>query len=69
MDAKEDQNTSPKPRLPISNPVPLNTYPRIRRRKPNMSKLKLTQIHEKSPEPEYKNGHELVRIFSSLDIL
>ncbi|KAL9354521.1 hypothetical protein Peur_052491 [Populus x canadensis] len=59
MDAKEDHNTSPKPRLPISDPVPLNTYPRIRRRKPNMSKLKLTQIHEKSPEPEYKTGHEL----------
>ncbi|KAJ6365020.1 hypothetical protein OIU76_029905 [Salix suchowensis] len=56
----EDQNTSPEPRLPISNPVPLNTYPRIRRRKPNMSKLKLTQIHEKSPEPEYKAGHEIV---------
>ena len=34
-----------------------------------MSKLKLTQIHEKSPEPEYKTGHERVRIFSSLDIL
>ncbi|KAH8498455.1 hypothetical protein H0E87_017382 [Populus deltoides] len=60
MDAKEDQNTSPKPQLPISNPVPLNTYPRIRRRKPNMSKIKLAQIHEKSPEPEYKTGHELV---------
>jgi hypothetical protein len=29
MDAKEDQNTSPKPRLPISDPVPLNTYPRV----------------------------------------
>uniref|UniRef100_A0A6N2KBG6 TF-B3 domain-containing protein n=1 Tax=Salix viminalis TaxID=40686 RepID=A0A6N2KBG6_SALVM len=56
----EDQNTSPEPRLPISNPVPLNTYPRIRRRKPNMSKIKLTQIHEKSPEPEYKAGHEIV---------
>ncbi|KAG5238827.1 B3 domain-containing protein [Salix suchowensis] len=54
MDDKEDQNTSPKPPLPISNPAPLNTYPRIRRRKPNMSKIKLTQIHEKSPEPEHK---------------
>ncbi|KAJ6310549.1 hypothetical protein OIU76_015300 [Salix suchowensis] len=60
MDDKEDQNTSPKPPLPISNPAPLNTYPRIRRRKPNMSKIKLTQIHEKSPEPEHKTGHELV---------
>ncbi|KAJ6692547.1 B3 DOMAIN-CONTAINING PROTEIN-RELATED [Salix purpurea] len=60
MDDKEDQNTSPKPPLPVSNPAPLNTYPRIRRRKPNMSKIKLTQIHEKSPEPEHKTGHELV---------